>query len=762
MKIFKNANSKFLRNADGKLLKIRPEDTFEPNPDLFQFVVEVDEGQSITLPTPNSFVYYNQVGGYVNSGNLIYDYVVDWGDNTATVNITSYNSPDAIHVYQNAGKYLISIASTTQKFPAFDCSLSAYSDIRLLITNVISWGNVGLKRVSFASCTALTTLPEQRSKLTTLLTANSFCSGCTSLTTIPYGTFFATETEEIVISDFTNAFYNNAKLRTIHSTIFKDAFYARNFQGTFGTCGKITAIPEVLFSSCPNVTSFASTFQNCYLIESIPAGLFEFNTYQGCNFSSTFYSCTSVTFVPAGLFDNVKSISFSSTFYNCTNLETIPSYLFKYQQYCTSFSQTFSLCRKLQIIPVGVFDVSVDGVNSCTSMAYTFQYCGTDASVTDFNIPSGLFDDLYKVTSFYRTFYQCSKFSGIPSGLFNNCVSVTDFRTTFYNNAHTSIPIGLFDNCTEVTNFSGTFSNNSELTSDGIPDFLFENNIKVINFGESSSGGVFQNCSNVDFTYIPATIFRANSNVSSFYAAFYGCTHLESIPTDLLRYNTVATTVYNMFYNTSITSLSANVFQYNRSITDVSGCFSNCSLLTTIDEGLFDTYQQQTNAIVSFASVFSGCSLLASIPANLFQYCVNAKIFNNAFYNCIALTSIPATLFSTTTIIENLAYCFYNLQMVTTIPTGIFAGLTQVSNLSYCFFSWNALTSMPVTLFDDIGLNRTVNFSYCLYISTTATYNNYTGAVTELWNKPYSPLGTHCFGNRTAVSNYANIPADWK
>ena len=227
----------------------------------------------------------------------------------------------------------------------------------------------------------------------------------------------------------------------------------------------------------------------------------------------------------------------------------------------------------------------------------------------------------------------------------------------------------------------------------------------------------FNIADNVDFTYIPSTIFRANSNVTSFYAAFYSCTYLESIPTDLLRYNTVATTIADMFAGTRITALSANVFQYNRSITDASSCFTNCTFLETIDPGLFDTYQQQTNAIVSFSSVFSGCTKLTSIPATLFQYCVNAKLFNNAFYNCSALTSIPATLFSTTTIIENLAYCFYNVNKVATIPTGLLAGLTQISDITACFYGWNALTTMPADLFDSIGLNRTVNFTNCFYIS---------------------------------------------
>ena len=458
MKIFKNANNKFLRNAAGKLLKIRPEDTFEPNPDLFQFVVEVDEGQSITLPTSNSFSYTNQAGSNAGSGSLIYDYIVDWGDNTATVNIVTYNSVDRTHVYEKAGRYLISIASPVKKFPCFDCA--GNSEIRLLITEVVSWGDVGLKWVNFSGCTALTNLPEQRGKLTSLISARQFCNGCTSLTTIPYGTFFATETDEFSVADFSNAFANNLKLRNIHSTLFQDAIYAKTYASVFNGCNQITSIPENIFAASPNVNNFSSAFYSCTLLEEIPAGLFQFNTFQTCNFTSTFYNCNGITLVPAGLFDNVFSNSFNSTFGNCSNLETIPPYLFANQQYCTSFNHTFYYCQKLQSVPVGVFDISVDGVNLCTSMSSTFMYCGQNASVGTFTIPDGLFDDLYKVTTFFRTFYNCTKFIGIPSGLFNSCVAVTDFRNTFYGNSHTSIPVGLFDNCAEVVYFSGTFAYN--------------------------------------------------------------------------------------------------------------------------------------------------------------------------------------------------------------------------------------------------------------------------------------------------------------
>lgn len=766
MRVIRNSTNKVLKNASGKVLKIQQYGYIEPNPDLFQFEIDVDAGQVITLPTVNSFTYLNTSGTSVSSGTLVYDYIVSWGDGTPTANITTFNSANRIHTYENAGRYLIEITSSAQKFPSFLCSDSSAANIRTAITRVISWGNVGLKGLNFHSCTALTTMPEQQGKLTTLLTADSFCYGCTGLTTIPYGIFFETETATINIASFNSVFYNCTRLLSVHSTLFRDAALARDFTNAFRGCGKLTYIPEELFANCPNVTSFGSTFYNCSLIQSPPALLFYYNSVNPCSFGNTFYNCDSIIEIPAGFFDNVKSTSFQGTFDNCGNLTTIPEYLFQGQVLCTTFYQCFQTCAKLTHIPVGLFDLGTPNV--CTNMSYVFQSCGTGTNVTDFTVPSGLFDDLVNVTTFAFCFSGCSKLPTIPTGLFDTCTLVQYFHFVFASTKISSIPTGLFSNCTEVIHFYGAFSGCTSLTSAGIPSSLFTNCTKVTLFGFNSQGyesyGLFYGCNNAGFTSIPAGLFASCPNVTHFKGAFMNCTNLASIPTDLLRYNTVVTDVTYMFYGTKLTTLSSNVFQYNRSITDVTACFANCTSLTTIDENIFDTYSQQTNALVNFTSCFSGCTALTSIPANLFRYSVNAKFFASTFQSCTGLTSIPGTLFQYNTIIETLTSCFRQCSNIAAIPSGLLDGKTQVSDIQYCFYYWHALTSIPSNLFASIGTTRSVNFSYCLAVqsTTTTTHNKYTGAVEELWNKPNSPTGTQCFRNRTQISNYASIPAAWK
>jgi hypothetical protein len=762
------------------------------DPDAFQFVIEVDEGQEFIMPTINTYTYYSYLGTYTNSGTCVYDYNVDWGDGSVVENITTYL--DTKHTYVEAGSYLITVRSTTKKFPTFDLSNSTYTAMRPYITRVVSWGDVGLHKCSFYGATALVALPDQKAKLVSLVTANNMFYQCSALTLVPLGLFYATVAggeDHIYISDFTNVFAYCSKLRNIDETIFLDAIGALNFSYafrycirllslpanlfsttplvtnfyyTFAYCETLTELPATLFNATTQVSNFSYTFANCIGLISLPASLFDTVTVNTCSFNSTFYYCTALTAVPYGLFTNVKSSTFYNTFYYCSSLATIPIDLFKGQRYCTSFARCFYYCRKLTGVPTGVFDIDVTGYsNVCVDMNYCFSSSGTDISVISFTVVAGLFDQLTHVTNFSNVFSGCTKFSNIPAGFLDNCVAATTFYFAFYNNAHVSIPNNLFSNCVDATDFRGVFRSNGELTSAGLPGNIFSGCISAKLFGyEQYYGyGAFGYCDNVAFTYIPAGLFDSCINAEDFSGVFYNCSHLDTIPTDLFRYNTTAISFEYAFSNTAITATNSNLFQYNRSVTNMRYVFSGCSLLTTIDADTFNTYNNTPNAIVDFSGTFSGCTLITAIPATLFQYSINAKYFTKTLRNT-GITVIPDYLFLNNTIIETLDSCF-SATLITAIPATLFDALTQVNSVAYCFYYCHELLSIPAGLFDDIGLSRTVSFASCFRVqSTDAAYNKITGAVPELWTTPNNPDGTQCFLNRTAISNYASIPAGWK
>ncbi len=765
-----------------------PESQIDPN--KLQIAIEADANQIFTIPTLNNFLYTNYLGNSTASGTLVYNYTVDWGDGAITAGINTYNSASRIHTYLEAGRYTIQISGT---FPCWDTNGDA--QIRLLITRVLSWGNIGLKKINFNGCTALIALPDQQSKLTSLLTAVNFCNGCTSLTAIPYGTFFGNS----VVADFNYCFYNCAKLKIINATTFRDNTNAYTMQYAFGSCAKLESIPATLFSTNTLIKKFNYLFYSCSTLTSIPSALFQYNTAVDSDFTCTFYNCTAITSVPSGLFTNVKSATFGNTFSQCYSIATIPADLFKGQNRCTSFNNTFSYCYKLQGVPSGVFDLDVAGSNLCTNMGACFYNCGTDVSVTSFTIANNVFNQLRAVTTFASCFSTCTKletiptdlfkycvactsFSGtfsssgvasIPSGLFSYCTLCTTFDSTFQATKITSIPSGLFSYCTEVTVFQSTFASCIYLISSGIPSDIFTNCTKVLYFGYGTIGsgayyyGVFYNCTNAGFTSIPAGLFDSCVNVISMNGAFFG-TKITSIPNDLLRYCTALTNAEYVFYGTSITSTTGNIFQYNRQITSVFACFGSCTQLTTVHVDTFKTYGNNPNGIVDFGSCFSGCTNVGftTVPADLFKYSVNAKKFNNSFNSCTKFTTIPAGLFSYNTIAEEFVGCFY-MTAITSIPSTLFTGLTAIKTFQNCFQYCSELTSIPSTLFDDQGLSLSVNWMNCFQAqATSSAYSKITSAAPTLWTKGNSPVGTACFNNRTTspnwFSNSASIPAGWK
>ena len=175
MKLLKQ-NNKLLIGTSGKVLKVRPDEYIEADPEVFTFEVEVSAGETFYLPTTNSYTYYNSATATSQSTNCIYNYVVDWGDGNVSPQITTYNSADKSHVYNNRGTYIIKITGTMEGF-----TVNNDSNIRLYITRVFSWGNVGLKVINFNGCSALVSLPVQRAKLTQVRTFSNFVTGCTSL-----------------------------------------------------------------------------------------------------------------------------------------------------------------------------------------------------------------------------------------------------------------------------------------------------------------------------------------------------------------------------------------------------------------------------------------------------------------------------------------------------------------------------------------------------------------------------------------------------
>ena len=535
------------------------------------------------------------------------------------------------------------------------------------------------------------------------------------------------------ITDMGGAFYKAIKLKRLRPGIFdnlkavtyfgSDYDNAYYYSGCFNGCTNLEYIPEGLFEHCTSVTNFTSTFRNCTALTEIPKGLFD-NCTKVTNFWYTFGGCSNITTIPQGLFDKCTAVTnFLCTFSDCSALTAIPNGLFDNCTNVTIFRSTFEGCGALTGIPQGLFD----NCTRVTNFENTFQGC---SSLTV--IPNGLFDNCTNVTNFRSTFSGCSNISNIPTGLFDNCTNVTDFGFTFSGcSSLTTIPTGLFDKCTKVTDFYSTFSGCSSLTT--IPQGLFDNCTLVTDFSHT-----FYRCSSL--TTIPL-IFGNCPKVTDFSYTFQGCKALTSIPTGL--------------------------FDNCPNVTGFSETFRGCSSLTTIPAGLFD----KCTKVTDFYWTFNRCSALTSIPAGLFDNCPSVTIFGYTFSGCSSLTTIPTGLFDNCTEVTIFQYTFGGCSALTAIPTGLFDNCTEVTSFKDTFSGCSALTTIPTGLFDNC--TKVTDFLYTLYECTALTgespYTLINGQKVHLYErKDYpdhftAPTSTsYCFQNCTGLTDYAQMPADWK
>lgn len=206
---------------------------------------------------------------------------------------------------------------------------------------------------------------------------------------------------------------------------------------------------------------------------------------------------------------------------------------------------------------------------------------------------------------------------------------------------------------------------------------------------------------------------------------------------------------------------------FKKNVTDFSDTFSGCSALKSIPENLF----ANCPAVTSFQDTFLDCSALKSIPEKLFANNPAVTNFSGTFYGCSALESIPEKLFTNNPAVTSFANTFDGCKALQSIPTGLFDNNRKVTNFRYTFQGCTSLKSIPEKLF--ANNTKVTNFSYtfknCSALIGESPYTMIDGQKVHLYervNYPEhftTPTSTyHAFGNCTGLTDYAQIPTNWK
>lgn len=372
-----------------------------------------------------------------------------------------------------------------------------------------------------------------------------------------------------------------------------------------------------------------------------------------------------------------------------------------------------------------------------TQFKYTFAYTKLK------EIPENLFANCAEATIFDYCFYDIPSLNTIPENLFYNNRRARSFEACFSGSTSiTSIPEKLFKNNPGVTNLYGCFSGFTSITS--IPEKLFESNPEVTSFQSC-----FSSCNSL--ISIPENLFENNPKVTTFQSCFSRCTSLTDIPEKLFWNNPKVTTYYGCFENcTSITSIPENLFQNNLSVSKFEKCFANCSSLISIPERLF----WNNSGAAYFEQCFAGTPI-ANIPENLFQRNVRAKSFSGCFYDCASLKSIPENLFQNNPQTTHFGSCFNKCVSLTHIPENLFSNNPEVEQFNSSFSGCTSLTSIPENLFQH-------NLKVIYFRECFSSCINLTGEAPALWERTNVVTFVECFKGAVNLSNYDQIPADWK
>ena len=201
--------------------------------------------------------------------------------------------------------------------------------------------------------------------------------------------------------------------------------------------------------------------------------------------------------------------------------------------------------------------------------------------------------------------------------------------------------------------------------------------------------------------------------------------------------------------------------------------FTNCIGVTVIPTDLF-----RYNTLVStqaFSQCFQGCTNLTTVPVDLFRYNTLAgyRCFDSLFHSCTSLVTVPDDLFRYNTAVSGYGFAntFYGCSNLATVPNNLFKYNTSCTTFRFCFYGCVKLQVNRNIFYADGEqstrfLNQSIDFQGCF---TRASFSGTQGEAPDLWNCSFgtgTPVKTSVYsgaGNSgTSLSNYADIPADWK
>ena len=439
-------------------------------------------------------------------------------------------------------------------------------------------------------------------------------------------------------------------------------------------------------------------------------------------------SITSVSFVDNG----IKPVSTAHWFEDMTSLTAISNLNKLDTSSVTNMYSMFNSCAALTSLDLSHFDTS-----NVTNMCYMFKSNAlTSLDLSSFNTSN--------VMDMSNMFLDCSALSNI-------------YVSDTWSVANVTRSSSMFSGCSKLPNFDSANTGKS-LAYTGAGGYLtcagFMNN----GSGHSYTDGTCTICGKaqagafaVYSTDDTSLNFYKRSTVPTVGSTFNGKTAtavyegIETSVYDKSPWNSYCSSVtsvsvvdsgiapvstawwfYNM-NNASLTTIGGLDKLDTSNVTDMSGMFYNCNMLTSLDLSSFNT-----SNVTNMANMFYGCSKLTSLDVGHFDT-ANVTYMYSMFYGCSALTSLDVSGFDTANV-TNMNSMFSNCSKLTSLDVSNF-NTAKVTNMQSMFYHCSSLTSLDLSNFDTANVTRISSmFSSCKALTSLDVSGFDTANVTDMAN----------------------------
>ena len=427
-------------------------------------------------------------------------------------------------------------------------------------------------------------------------------------------------------------------------------------------------------------------------------------------------------------FANARPTSCCKWFFGCTDLTTIEGIEYLNTENVTEMSGMFCGCKALTMLDVSKFDTK--NVQSMSSMFWGCHAL-TTLDISNFDTQnvtemSGMFDGCSALTTIYASDKFVTTACKYDYNMFKGCTNLVG-----------AVPYDEYKIGKEMANYTtGYFTDIASKVAESYAVFDEATNTLTFKHDTNKPAGAFA--------------LKEGKNLPNWYRTdFYGNNSLsiKKVVFEASFANARPTSCYRWFFNCKyLTTIEGIEYLNTENVTDMSGMFWGCSILTTLDVSHFDTQN-----VTDMSYMFSSCSALTTLDVSKFDT-KNVTDMNYMFYQCSVLTTLDVSNFDTKNVTD-MDGMFCDCDALTTLDVSNF-DTQNVTNMNSMFYSCSALTTLDLSNFDTQNVtNMNYMFSNCPALTTLDLSNFDTKNVTDMsWMFSFNPALTTIYASDKFVT----------